>query len=121
MPDPRHVLGLRAEAAAASWLQDQGWSVLARRHRTRWGELDLVCRDPAGALVAVEVKLRSSDRTGPAAASVDRLRMSRLRRALAVFAAARAARATELRIDLVTLTWSARGWRLQHHRAIDAW
>jgi putative endonuclease len=40
----RHLLGAAAEAAAAAWLQSEGWDVLARNWRCPGGELDVVCR-----------------------------------------------------------------------------
>ena len=59
--DARHTLGRRGEELAAEHFERLGYEVLARRHRTRFGELDLVVRD-GGALVFVEVKTR---RPGP--------------------------------------------------------
>ena len=55
--DPRHRLGRRGEHAAAEHLERLGWRVVARNHRTRFGELDLVALD-GRTLVFVEVKTR---------------------------------------------------------------
>ena len=55
----RHARGLAAEQAAGAALVADGWTVLARRLRTRAGEVDLVAeRD--GLLAMVEVKRRGS-------------------------------------------------------------
>jgi putative endonuclease len=55
--DQRHTLGRAGEEHAARHLERLGFDVLARRHRTRFGELDLVAFD--GALVVfAEVKTR---------------------------------------------------------------
>lgn len=44
-----------------SWLEQQGWTVLARGWSSRWGELDVVAQKADERLVAfVEVKTRSS-------------------------------------------------------------
>ena len=48
-----------------------GWHVLARRWRVPEGELDLVALDPAGTLVAVEVRARRTARAGAAAETVE--------------------------------------------------
>lgn len=120
MSDPRHVLGLRAEEAAARWLTGRGWSVIDRRWRGTHGELDLVCRDRDGLLVGVEVKVRTTGRCGSGVESVDRRRLHRLRRALAEYAAGRA-RGCDVRLDLVTLSPKGLGWRLRHYRGVDAW
>lgn len=122
--DPRHALGMRAEAAVAHWLEGQGWRVLATRHRARPnGEIDLVMLDPDEALVAVEVRARRSGRTGGAAESVDGRRVARLQRALAGYAAARNVVHSGLRVDLVTVERLAgpehERWRLSRIPGVE--
>jgi putative endonuclease len=51
------ALGRGAEDIVAARLEEQGFTVLARRLRTKSGEIDLVVAD-AGSLVFVEVKAR---------------------------------------------------------------
>jgi len=47
-------LGNWGEAIAAQWLSHQGWTILDRQWRCRWGELDLVAHGyPAGALTCL--------------------------------------------------------------------
>jgi putative endonuclease len=123
VPDPRHALGARAEEATAAWLLGAGWRVLARRWRGGAGELDLVCLDPSGALVGVEVKLRRTARAGSAADSINRNRLRRLRGTLVQFAAGQeTAFIAELRLDLVTVTPAEGGrWRLARFARVDAW
>ncbi|MHC4380848.1 MAG: YraN family protein [Planctomycetota bacterium] len=58
MPSARQRSGAAAEALVAEGLQDLGWSLVARNLRTPYAEVDLVMHDPAGTLVAVEVKAR---------------------------------------------------------------
>jgi putative endonuclease len=55
--DPRHRLGALGEQLAAEHLERRGYDVVARNHRTRYGEIDLVVADER-ALVFVEVKTR---------------------------------------------------------------
>jgi putative endonuclease len=119
--DPRHDLGLRAESAAAAWLASRGWQILARRWRSARGELDLVCIDPGGMLVAVEVKLRRTGRAGTALESIDRRRLARLRSSLAAYAIASGISSSGLRIDLVSATPADGAWRLARLAAIDHW
>jgi putative endonuclease len=120
--DPRHELGLRAEAAVGAWLAGLGWRVIDRRWRSPSGELDLVCLDPAGVLVGVEVKLRRSSRAGSGAESLGRRRIGRLRAALAGYTALAPIRHDGVRLDLVTVTPSDGGrWRLMRLPGIDAW
>jgi putative endonuclease len=55
--DPRRALGAKGERLAARHLEARGCEVVARNFRTRYGELDLVARDPRY-LVFCEVKTR---------------------------------------------------------------
>jgi putative endonuclease len=55
--DPRHRIGRIGERLAADHLARLGYEIVARNHRTRYGELDLVARD-GRTLVFVEVKTR---------------------------------------------------------------
>jgi len=55
--DQRHLLGHRGEALAAEHLERLGYDIVARNHRTRWGELDLVAHGH-DVLVFCEVKTR---------------------------------------------------------------
>ncbi|HEX8086893.1 MAG TPA: YraN family protein [Solirubrobacteraceae bacterium] len=55
--DPRHHLGRAGERLAAEHLERLGYSIVARNHRTRYGEIDLVAADE-DSLVIVEVKTR---------------------------------------------------------------
>ena len=65
--------------------------------------MDLVARDPAGILVAVEVRARRSARTGAAVTTVDRRRVTRLGRTLAAYASDESIAHRGLRVDLVTV------------------
>jgi putative endonuclease len=77
----RQRIGLRAEDAAAAYLQAQGAHILLRNYRCRCGELDIVAGLGDGELAIVEVRTRSSSAYGGAAASVDAAKRQRLIRA----------------------------------------
>lgn len=55
--DARRALGASGERIAEHALARQGIRTVERNARTRWGEIDLVCRDARG-YVFVEVKTR---------------------------------------------------------------
>lgn len=71
MPNRHHNqnTGILGEDLAAEALQRGGYLILARRYRTRYGEIDIVARD-GDTLAFVEVKARGSGRFGTAADSV---------------------------------------------------
>src|SRR4051794_41762291 len=62
--DPRQHLGRAGEDLALAHLERLGYELVARNHRTRWGEIDLVAHDGT-ALVFVEVKTRRASGSGP--------------------------------------------------------
>src|SRR3954464_11597472 len=64
MSDTRHTRGRRGEELAADHFERLGFEVLARNHRTRFGELDLVAYD-GETLVFAEVKTRRSGARDP--------------------------------------------------------
>jgi len=119
--DPRHALGARAEDVAAGWLEQQGWTVLARRWRSPRGELDLICTDREAVLVGVEVKVRSTARSGSGPDSVDPRRVLRLRAALAAYAGSSRVPRAGVRLDLVSLSPHGGRWRIVRLPGIDAW
>lgn len=56
--------GILGEDLVAQWLEGEGWEILERRWRCRWGELDIIAKkktisdSSSGLLVFVEVKTR---------------------------------------------------------------
>jgi putative endonuclease len=59
----RQALGKSGEDLACRELRRRGYEILARRYRTRVGELDIVARDGA-TIVFVEVKTRRNSNYG---------------------------------------------------------
>ena len=56
-------IGRHGEDLAARWLEQQGYEIVARNYRRRFGEVDIIARHE-GYLVFIEVKTRSSNRFG---------------------------------------------------------
>ena len=73
----RQTLGIRGEDLAVAELARQGYAVLARRYRTRHGEIDIVARD-GETIVFVEVKAKESAEFGTAADAVDARKQRRV-------------------------------------------
>ncbi len=53
------LVGQYGENLVAQWLQQKGWSILARGWTSRWGELDVVASHGKEGLAFVEVKTRT--------------------------------------------------------------
>ena len=73
----RQELGKSGEDRAADELERRGYAILARRYRTKHGEIDIVARD-GETTVFVEVKARASADFGTAAEAVTRCKQRRV-------------------------------------------
>lgn len=70
-------LGERGEDCAARFLKLEGYKILARRFKSRSGEIDLVAQD-GDWLVFVEVKTRRGEQHGAPSESVDHRKQKQL-------------------------------------------
>jgi putative endonuclease len=77
--------GAMFERLARDYLQRHGLRPITENARAAGGEIDLVMRDPRGAVVFVEVRARCSARFGGAAASIGLAKRRKLRRAAAAW------------------------------------
>jgi putative endonuclease len=73
----RQKLGVSGEDLAVRELEARGYAILARRYRTRHGEIDIVARD-GETVVFVEVKARVTAEFGTAAEAVTPWKQRRL-------------------------------------------
>jgi putative endonuclease len=108
--DLRHRLGQAGEDAAVGHLRRLGYDVIARNHRTRFGELDVIAFD-GETIVFCEVKTR---RAAPAASpweKLDPLKRDQVRRMAAAWLAETSDRpySAELRFDAIGVTFDAHG------------
>ncbi|WP_345216013.1 YraN family protein [Georgenia halophila] len=100
----KDAVGRYGENVVAQQLAARGWEVLDRNWRCRHGELDIVAREPGGALVFVEVKTRRGTAYGHPAEAVTRAKLTRLRRLAAAWLAEHAGvHAETIRIDVVAV------------------
>ena len=107
--DLRHRLGRAGEDAAVAHLERRGLEIVARNHRTRFGELDVIAYD-GEALVFCEVK---TGRAGAATSPRDHLLPAKRRQVRAMAAAWLAEtrerpRSAALRFDAICVTFDAR-------------
>ncbi len=87
-----------------------GCQLVARNHRTRCGEIDLIVRDRS-TLVFVEVKTRRSRRSSSPWETLDRRKRAQVRRLAAAFLSERvqSPRAAAIRFDAIGVLLDGRG------------
>jgi len=104
MTHARQALGLEGETRACHALEALGYRVLARRYRTRHGELDIVARKD-GIVVFVEVKTRRGCAFGDPAAAVTWQKQRRLVTMATDFLARRRLESAAVRFDVVSVAF----------------
>ncbi len=105
---------------AVAELQRRGYEILARRYRTRCGEIDIVARD-GDTTVFVEVKARATAECGTAAEAVTRRKQLKLVSMARDYIARNGLTDTPCRFDVVTIDDAATAPRLDvYTNAFDA-
>jgi putative endonuclease len=102
--DGRRARGREAEGLAASFLEGQGYRVLARNHALRRGEVDLVCEKDR-VLCFVEVRSRTGEAHGGPEETVDRRKARRVVLAATDWVERNGAGGRDLRFDVVAVTF----------------
>ena len=98
----RAELGALGEQLAVDHLTGQGWAILARNWRCRYGELDVIAADTdARSVVFVEVKTRSGDGFGGLAYAVPPEKVRRLRRLAGAWLAGQESHWHNVRLDVI--------------------
>jgi putative endonuclease len=109
----RKEAGSAAECRALAHLQSHGLTLIARNYRCKVGEIDLIMLDGA-TLVLVEVRYRSSEEYGGAAASITWRKQRRLGQAAAHLLMKRAdLRRYPARFDVVAISSDTAGERIE--------
>ena len=101
--EARRALGATGERIAERALAKRGLRTVERNARTRWGEIDLVCRDARG-YVFVEVKTRQERSFVAAAEAATGAKVRRLTRLAWAWLAHRGEREVEWRLLVAAVT-----------------
>ncbi len=98
----RQRVGKSGEDLAVLELVARGYAILARRYRTRHGEIDIVA-DHQGTIVFVEVKARLTGEYGGAAAAVTPFKQRRLTTMAVLYLSRRGLTSRPCRFDVVAI------------------
>jgi putative endonuclease len=98
--------GKTGEDLACGELERRGYAILARRHRCRGGEIDIIARDGA-TLVFVEVKTRNGHVFGDAAEAVTGLKQRRIVRLASEYVMRHRLHECACRFDVVSIHFDA--------------
>lgn len=104
----RRDLGERGEALAWNFLRKQGYSLLEKNYRTRWGEIDIVARQE-GAVVFLEVKTRRNQLFGAPEEAVNWRKRQKLVQLAQGYLQTKGLENQPARFDILSVTWDGMG------------
>ncbi|NLV20992.1 MAG: YraN family protein [Syntrophomonadaceae bacterium] len=110
------ALGRQGEEIAAAYLQQQGYEILARNYRCRYGELDIICKKN-NIIVFVEVKTRRSDLFGSPEEAITRTKIQHIKKVALLYLAENKTSCREIRFDVVTILMKADRPEINHIEA----
>lgn len=118
--DRRQSLGKTGEDLACAELERRGYAILARRHRSRFGEIDIIASS-GGDIVFVEVKARAGDEFGGSASAVTVWKQRRIAHMAMDYLSRCRLHDRPCRFDVVTVDLSAQEPKVVvYERAFDS-
>jgi putative endonuclease len=115
----RPSLGRRGEDLAARYLRKRGYTIVARGHRGRTGEIDLIAVSNR-TVVFVEVKTRTAHDAGHPAEAVDERKQQRIIRTALAYLKRHDLLECAARFDIIAITWPADGRKPVVEHFLDA-
>jgi putative endonuclease len=98
----RQGIGRWGETLAADYLAGQGYEIIGRNLRTKYGEIDILARQN-GSLVFVEVKTRTNANFGEPESSVDARKQAHLSAAAQAYLQEHSELGSDWRFDVVAI------------------
>ncbi len=110
----KRTTGQRGEDLAANYLTQRGFVIMERNYRCRWGEIDIICRQ-GGYLIFVEVRSKTTDRYGTPEESINRAKISRIRKTAMEYLTSHPERKpVKMRFDLIAITFKNKQESINH-------
>lgn len=109
MTDQTKITGQKGEKAATKYLKKQGYKIIERNFRTRFGEIDLIAQK-GDLLVFIEVKARiAKEDFGQAEWAINRKKIAQVKQMAQVYLVKKQPDYQNLRIDAITIIFSPEG------------
>lgn len=98
------AVGKKYEGIAMDYLTKKGYDQLGRNYYSRYGELDLICRDKKkGEIVFVEVKYRKSMEYGNGLESITKSKQRKLIKTAAIYLKEKKIKDIPYRFDIISI------------------
>ena len=115
MSNARQLLGIEGESIACTELEKLGYSIVERRFRSKFGEIDIVAND-SGTIVFVEVKTKTNGDFGDPVEEVTTQKQRQIISMGWAYAAECCPRDTLCRFDVVTVDLSFMPPKITHYQ-----
>ena len=99
-----YELGKRGEALAWGYLQNEGYRILEKNFRTRFGEIDIVA-EKKGTVVFLEVKTRRNQDFGTPAEAVDWRKRRKMAQVAESYLQRKGLENRPARFDILSVLW----------------
>ncbi|PKM76606.1 MAG: YraN family protein [Firmicutes bacterium HGW-Firmicutes-15] len=106
-------LGNRGEEIASRYLKEQGYRILTRNYRSRYGEVDIICTF-GESIVFVEVKTRTSTSFGSPEESITRSKREHIRKVALIYLESYQHPFKEMRFDVIGILMNGNEPRINH-------
>ncbi len=113
MITPRRRLGDEGEQAAAEFLYQKGYQILARNYATRFGELDIIAKKEGG-IAVVEVKTRTSVRFGTPEDALTYRKLQHLVRMTKWYMMKEKRKEERVQIDCIAIDYTKTPFEIRH-------
>jgi putative endonuclease len=104
MSDRRQLLGAGGEDIALAFLKKNHFKLVVKNYRCRYGEIDIIARDPGNVLCFIEVKTRSSRSHGTPQEAVTLKKQGQIAKAAMEFIQRYKLENSPARFDVVAVT-----------------
>ena len=104
MSKDRLSLAARAESTAAEFLQKNGYRIIARNYRSRFGEIDIIASQRR-TICFVEVKARSSARFGLPEEAITDIKKRHIAKTALTYLKDKKLNSRKARFDVLSITY----------------
>ena len=119
------TIGNLGEDLAAQYLQKQGYEILDRNWGSKWGEIDIICREHPGSvcahsrgvLIFVEVKTKTGQLYGSPAQMVNPRKLFQIKRIASLYPAG-INQSKRIDVVAIVLSYNHRLVSLNHYQAV---
>lgn len=111
--DSARKTGVEAEILSTIWLEKQGYGIIEKNYRSKFGEIDIIAKT-GDILCFIEVKARSENSISPAIYAVDSQKIKKIIKTAHIWLAKNKMPFESVRFDVLALSKGVNDWKIEH-------